>query len=388
MDEGEGKGKVEGEGAEQLSEKPTPVVSVTTPLMSPEFSPLVQLYAKKMGLGEDQTAAAIQLTQLLANIGLNPYEDPEGVMELVNSLQSLPQTPSVVRMTDSLSAGIASKLGERYLGGAPKSEVAMMVEAMRPFMTMAGAIKLAGTFFGGEGNANPKLEERIERLEKQSEIDRAVTPLKEDLKEVKEALKAGKPEEGALSRLYETLDNALARTEKMQEERMASAQKRMEEISKTDPIKIVSDAIESIRKITGPPGQRTQIDIELAKVNKEVQQIGMEQRRQLEKDRKDFQIQLEEIRDSRARLREMGQTIREGITEIGSPIAQAFAGGIQEGRRKRQEGPAIRKLSEEQLAELRQKAEAQRKIFEEAERKIDEERARRQSREKPEAEAE
>jgi len=106
----------------QQPERPS-FVTIQTPLDRPEFDFFVTQYMDKIGL-KDKKQAAIQLTNLLYDAGLDPYADIkelQGIMKEIGGLmQSLPSSPQAQQVKDTLGAVYTAKVGQILMKKIPQ----------------------------------------------------------------------------------------------------------------------------------------------------------------------------------------------------------------------------------------------------------------------------
>ena len=108
---------------EQAAPERPSFVTIQTPLDRPEFDFFLTQYMNKVGL-QDKKQAAIQLTNLLYDSGLDPYSDLkelQGTIKQVTSLlQSLPDSPQAQSVKDTLGAVYTAKVGQVLMKKIPQ----------------------------------------------------------------------------------------------------------------------------------------------------------------------------------------------------------------------------------------------------------------------------
>ena len=96
----------------------------TLPVDRPEFDFFLQTYMNKVGL-KDKKQAAIQLSNMLYDIGLDPYadlKDLQGTLNQMNEMiRGLPDTPQALQVKDTLSAMYTNKVGQAMLKRIPQT---------------------------------------------------------------------------------------------------------------------------------------------------------------------------------------------------------------------------------------------------------------------------
>jgi hypothetical protein len=179
---------------EQPPEKAAPErpsnITINTPLDRPEFDFFLTQYMNKVGL-QDKKQAAIQLTNLLYDSGLDPYSDLkelQGTIKQVTSLlQSLPDSPQAQSVKDTLGAVYTAKVGQALMKKIPQitSPTDQGVDRMQAMMdrympmiiamnTMARMSNMGAEPAGQQQAARPaaaeippEVKERMENMEKQ-----------------------------------------------------------------------------------------------------------------------------------------------------------------------------------------------------------------------------
>lgn len=108
---------------EEKSERPAPVVEIHTPLDRPEFDWFISRFMEKLGLS-DRKQTAIMLTNMFYDMGLDPYADLQDVQKAMQEmnvlLKQLPNTPTAMKVKDTLGGMMAAKAGRTMLQTMPK----------------------------------------------------------------------------------------------------------------------------------------------------------------------------------------------------------------------------------------------------------------------------
>jgi len=175
---------------EQAAPERPSFVTIQTPLDRPEFDFFLSQYMNKVGL-QDKKQAAIQLTNLLYDSGLDPYSDLkelQGTIKQVTSLlQSLPDSPQAQSVKDTLGAVYTAKVGQVLMKKIPQitnptdQGVDRMQAMMDRYMPMIIAMNTMARMsnMGAEPNQQqqtarpaaaeipPEVKERMENMEKQ-----------------------------------------------------------------------------------------------------------------------------------------------------------------------------------------------------------------------------
>jgi len=112
------------EPTEQVKpEHPPQVVEIHTPLDRPEFDWFIDRFMEKLGL-TDKKQTAIMLTNMFYDMGLDPYADLQDVqkaMQEMNALlKQLPNTPTAMKVKDTLGGTMAARAGRTMLQMMPK----------------------------------------------------------------------------------------------------------------------------------------------------------------------------------------------------------------------------------------------------------------------------
>jgi phage host-nuclease inhibitor protein Gam len=127
-DQEENAGEIENEEIEQpaapkTQERPQNVI-IQTPLDRPEFNWFIEEYMRRLGLS-DRKEAALSLTNMFYDMGLDPYADLKEVQAALQQmnviLQSLPNTPQAMRVKDTLGAVYSAEAGKAMLNRLPKT---------------------------------------------------------------------------------------------------------------------------------------------------------------------------------------------------------------------------------------------------------------------------
>ena len=175
---------------EQAAPERPSFVTIQTPLDRPEFDFFLTQYMNKLGL-KDKRQAAIQLTNLLYDSGLDPYSDLkelQGTIQQVTSLlQSLPDSPQAQSVKDTVGAVYTAKVGQALMKKIPQlasgsdataDRFEKMMDKYMPYIIFMGNMsKMMNT--GTESNVQqqpakaaaaeipPEVKERMENMEKQ-----------------------------------------------------------------------------------------------------------------------------------------------------------------------------------------------------------------------------
>jgi hypothetical protein len=155
-----------GQGTQQQQRQPErpQVVTIQTPLDRPEFDWFLDQYMKKLGI-QDRKQAAISLTNMFYDMGLDPYADLKDLQDSMKQmnvmLQSLPNTPAAMQVKDTLGAMYAAKTGRAMLDRMPKTtgEDAMqerMDKIMEKYLPMILTFKMMGTVMSGAEPGQPQ----------------------------------------------------------------------------------------------------------------------------------------------------------------------------------------------------------------------------------------
>jgi len=355
------------EPAPEPQQKP---LRVETPLMAPPFEPLVRLYASKAGLGDDLQTAAIQLASLFQQIGIDPYEDPQRLQELARSLESLGTTSSQ-RLADELVA----RAGERLISS---DYMERALKTLTPVVAQIQAFKLIERILGGDRNPDEQILRRMEELERRLQQKEIIEPLQRELEELRKQVQAPKEEHG--TKIYDVLSNLLNNLITQTQERLS----KLESTPKEDPYEKFLGLLTKLSELGVFGRGATQADVEVEKIRKEIANMKMEHDRQLEKDRREWQLQLEKLREARDNIRSLASLGEKAITSIGAPLASSFAEGVRVAGRGRID---LTKLSTEELRRARERAEQIISSYMDAKKQIEQELASREKMEVKELES-
>ena len=191
-----------------------PLVRVVSPIERPEFETFVDLYMKKRGL-DDKAQAAIKLTKLFTDMGLDPYSELDEVAATVSNittvLDSLPDTEGTKRVKDIISARTAGWAQEKLMQGGEPDTMERRLKMMERAMYMKEDLKMLRNVFseeGGEGMSKETearlktLEERERQREQELEFERQLQPVRNQLEKLGDSVKGL---QDALSKLEERL---------------------------------------------------------------------------------------------------------------------------------------------------------------------------------------
>jgi len=165
-------------------------VTINTPLDRPEFDFFLTQYMNKLGL-QDKKQAAIQLTNLLYDSGLDPYSDLKQlqgtIKEVTGLLQSLPDSPQAQQVKDTLGAVYTAKVGNVLMKKIPQitnqsdqgvDRMQAMMDRYMPMIiamnTMARMSNMGAEPTGQQQAARPaaaelppEVKEKMDNMEKQ-----------------------------------------------------------------------------------------------------------------------------------------------------------------------------------------------------------------------------
>lgn len=198
------------------------------------LEPFIDIWMQKRGL-TDRKQAAYKLGRVLWSMGYDPRKDIQNVTTYINNLSTvlsaIPDTPETERVKSSLLArgavDTAGMLSTTHFGGR-KDEMDEMKEIMRFGMRMNMTMRaLDQAFRGGnmetESSSVKELRAKVERMEKRSEFEAQLAPLKQQLntltEQIKELSKKPKtPEESAaLKEVRGSIEKINERFEKKEE---------------------------------------------------------------------------------------------------------------------------------------------------------------------------
>jgi hypothetical protein len=194
-------GEEEQEGTEpqqqpQRTQRPQ-TVTINTPLDKPEFDWFLDQYMKKLGI-TDRTQAAVSLTNLFYDMGLDPYADlkdlQQSLREMNSLLQGLPDTPATNRVKDTLSGLYAAKAGRLALERMPQGTTGedkmqdRMDKIMEKYLPMILTFKMMGTVMSGEPGTQ-KPQEAPAKTEISPEVKEEMAAIRAQLKETQDLLR-------------------------------------------------------------------------------------------------------------------------------------------------------------------------------------------------------
>jgi hypothetical protein len=110
--------------------------------------------------------------------------------------------------------------------------------------------------------------------------------------------------------------------------RVEELEKRLESLASRNPLEDAVEIVEQMKKL-GLVGNTGNYDVEKLKLD--LEKWKHEQEIAMEKWREEMKLRREEREEGRERMKIFGETIRDGITKIGAPLAGAFADGYRAG---------------------------------------------------------
>ena len=180
-------------GEPEALARPT-VVEIKTPLDRPEFDWFLETFMQKMGL-TDRKQSAIALTNMFYDMGLDPYselKDLQGTMEEMNSmLKNLPNTPTSMKVKDTLGGMFAAKTGRAILERMPRFTnqdpmMDKMERIMDKYMPMIMGMKMVGELMRAEpGQQKTQPQAQTELPEA---VKTEITELKQSVANITELL--------------------------------------------------------------------------------------------------------------------------------------------------------------------------------------------------------
>jgi len=173
--------------------RPPQIVEIKTPLDKPEFSWFLETFMKKNGLS-DRKQAAIMLTNMFYDMGLDPYADvkelQDNLQQMNALLQGLPNTPAAMQVKDTLGAMYAAKAGRAMIQKMPKvtgqdEGYDRMEKIMDKYMPMLIMMKSMASF----GESQPQQANNKEKAEVPEELKAEMAAIKDQLAATQELLK-------------------------------------------------------------------------------------------------------------------------------------------------------------------------------------------------------
>ena len=131
----------------------------------------------------------------------------------------------------------------------------------------------------------------------------------------------------------------------MSEERIRELQEQVAALSTRNPLALAEETLKRLKEmgVLTPGGQ----SLEIAKLNTDLQKWMHEQQIAMEKWREEMADRREERIEARERMREFGNIVRQGISELGSPVVKAFSEGYLSASKE-----SKKKISDMTTAEL------------------------------------
>jgi len=177
---------------EAAPSRPSTIVQIRTPLDRPEFDFFINTFMRRMGL-KDKTQAAITLTNMFYDMGLDPYADLKDVQQAMQEmnlmLKGLPNTPTSARVKDTLGGIMAARSGRALLQRFPKTggQDAMMdrmERIMDKYMPLIASMRMIGETMRMEPTMQTKPTEIPETIKNE------LGALKQELAEIRATLKS------------------------------------------------------------------------------------------------------------------------------------------------------------------------------------------------------
>jgi len=173
------------------------VVTIQTPLDRPEFDWFLDQYMKKLGI-PDRKQAAISLTNMFYDMGLDPYADLKDLQDAMKQmnvmLQTLPNTPASMQVKDTIGAMYAAKTGRAMLERMPKMTgddpmQERMDKIMEKYMPMILTFKMLGQVMSGEPGQQQQQKNINEKAEMPEEFKTQMAAMQQQLAETQTLLR-------------------------------------------------------------------------------------------------------------------------------------------------------------------------------------------------------
>lgn len=224
------------EGPREVTEEaPPPVIQIRAPPPFDEeaLEPFIGIYMEKRGL-TDKKQAAIKLARVLWKMGYDPRKDIQNVTAYINNLSTvlaaIPNTAETMPVKGALLArgavDTSRMLNRSHFG--QQGEMDELKEIMRFGMRMNMATRALDRAYGGgdvnrESETVKDLRSRLDRIEKRSEFEAQLAPVKGQLKTLMDKIgelgkKSATPEEStALKELRGSIQGISERLDKKEE---------------------------------------------------------------------------------------------------------------------------------------------------------------------------
>ena len=314
--------------------RPAQIVEIKTPLDKPEFDWFIETFMQKMGLS-DRKQSAIMLTNMMYDMGLDPYsdlKDLQGAMEEMNTmLKGLPNTPTAMKVKDTVGGMFAAKTGRAMLDRIPRitSQDPMMERMERimdKYMPMIMGMKMVGELM--------KAEPGQQKTQPQSEVSEGVkaqfTHLEHEVAKLGELFAKDKAEEDRKTFAEDIITavnaNLIPRLQALQVQVDALAKQPPPPAApdRTDEIREISDSLkEAVDKLGEKAGAKNlslaDVDPILAIIDRIEAKFHREPTGEL-----DWRV---------ATVSTLGETLKEAVTAYKEvETAKAAAGGGQQGQ--------------------------------------------------------
>ena len=240
-------------------------VTIQTPLDRPEFDFFLTQYMNKIGL-KDKKQAAIQLTNLLYDAGLDPYsdlKDLQGTMrEITGLLQILPDSPQSNQVKDTLNAVYTAKAGQLIMKKLPQinsgssdsmqDRMQLMMDRYMPMIIAANMMSKMANMGGEPASQQPA---KVAATELPPEFKEKMDNMEKQLMETQNLLRANEEEK----RQRERDERLIATVTASVNPQIASLQQQ------------VSEVTAALQSKTNEPPPRQEQSSEMAAITREIE---------------------------------------------------------------------------------------------------------------------
>jgi hypothetical protein len=234
---------------EQAPTRPPQVVEIKTPLDKPEFDWFIETFMQKMGL-TDRKQSAIMLTNMMYDMGLDPYsdlKDLQGAMEEMNNmLKNLPDTPTAMKVKDTVGGMFAAKAGRTLLQNFPRVGTHdpmydRMEKIMDKYMPMIMAMRMVGDMMRTE----PTQQKSQTATELPEAVKAEITDLKQSVTNITELLSKQRANEEQKAFAESVVQSVLTNVAP----RLQNLEAQVESLLKQPPPVVGSERTDELREI-------------------------------------------------------------------------------------------------------------------------------------------
>jgi hypothetical protein len=208
----------QGPPQQQPPRTPPQTVTISTPLDRPEFDWFLTQYMEKLGIG-DRKQAAISLTNMFYDMGLDPYSDLKELQEAMQQmnmlLKNMPNTPAALQVKETLGAMYSARAGRKLLDNMPKTSgddpiMDRMERVLDKYVPMMMSMQMIGNMMNPQGyqqyQQRQPQEPKKEKAEIPEEVKNEMADMRKQLQETQALLKQQTEEKREKERSQEIIN--------------------------------------------------------------------------------------------------------------------------------------------------------------------------------------